>query len=189
MSKLTNKQRTIIINNLYEPYDELLKLQKNKLIELIYKENQDAIPEDFKQCMEKYPNMIKSVNSVKIDSPEISYYTIASYEHTINKNLNFYYVFINRPCCNIYTADLKDCVKEGSASYKLIIKETAKYLDKSSEYSKIKSSIRCVLDNITNTTQLKNEFPEAYEALEKGDNSISKCDSIEKVRAKLKSKK
>lgn len=184
MSKLTNKQRTIIINNLYEPYDKLLKLQKNKLIELIYKENQDAIPEDFKQCMEKYPNMIKSVNSVKIEAPEI-YYTIASYEHTINKNLNFYYIFINKPY-NIYTATLKDCVKEGSASYKLIIKETAKYLDKSSEYSKIKSSIRCVLDNITSTTQLKNEFPEAYEALKKGDN---KCDSVEKVRAKLKSKK
>lgn len=189
MSKLTNQQRTIIINNLYKPYDELLKLQKNKLIELIYKGNQDAIPEDFKQCIEKYPNMIKSINSVKIEAPVISYYTIASYEHTINKNLNFYYIFINRPYCNTYAVDLKDCVKEGSASYKLIIKETAKYLDKSSEYSKIKSSIRCVLDNITNTTQLKNEFPEAYEALEKGDDSISKCDSIEKVRAKLKSKK
>lgn len=78
-------------------------------------------------------------------------------------------------------------LRDNDTKLKVIKAEVAKLLV---DVSALYKDIRCILDEISTVKQLKQEFPEAYEVLyELIQGKRPKCDSVEEVRAKLKSSK
>lgn len=170
--RLTNELRERITKELTKKAREEFQLKIDKLGQMIDVVLKRFTEEDVLKLDEKYKNydLFKKTKQVSINTltnNKINLYTYIS--------LNYWYIGFHNKNVDIVSSDDK------------IQKMIEEFVSLNKEIEALRRKIECVLYKINTSNQLKEQFPEAYDALKeiKQKPSENLCDSFENIRASL----
>ena len=177
MARISQNDRYRVIRVLLNPYNKKIEEAKIDIENWLSNYCKSLIPEEVKKVMEKYPDAVRVVSG----GTYIGNYKWRPGSLTYVKIENYINCFCEKALLKLNNETLNRLCKV--------------YEDKEMECKVLEKRLTCALNNINTEKQLKDEFPEAYEALQKIYNKEvedpvdkNKCDSIEEVRALLSKK-
>lgn len=171
--RLTVSEKDRIAKSIINPIIEQSRKEFEdfgKFVDEFFKKN---LPKDVVEFIDKYPDVVQTRECIYLSN-----FTRERIYNIVN------YVEVNYFVYSLIT-DAKYGELKNSTEAKLFVNRMIE-LDRKA--SNIKNRIKCALENINTTKQLKDNFPEAYAIfmkIPKEDVKGNECDDIEKLRAEL----